>query len=527
MRTLLVTVLMMGCGHTSGTFEGLGRHQRTIATPSKDAQEFFNQGLAFLYAFNHDEAIRSFQRAAELDANCPMAFWGIAVANGPHINNPMVDPEHGKAAILALAKAQGASGIEAELIAAQKQRFADPAPADRKPLDLAYANAMREVWQKHPNDADVGALFAESLMDLRPWDLWTTEGKPQPETPEIVATLEKVLAIDPRHPLGNHLYIHAVEASPHPEKADAAADRLRDLEPGLGHLVHMPSHIDVRTGRWEAAITANRKAIAADDKYRQRVPQQGFYRLYMIHNLHMLTYALVMRGQSNAAMVIREAVDGIPPDWVRQNAALIDGFIAMPLEVEMRFGHWDKILAQPEYPAYLPLSNTLRRAARGVAFAAKNDLENARKEQKEFAEARKKLAPDATFGNNSASDLLAVAEHLLNGEIAFHDDAKAGIEELRAAVKAEDQLRYDEPPDWIQPVRHALGAALLKAGRAAEAEEVYREDLRRLPENGWSLWGLGQSLSMQKKDPSEPLQRFKKIWSGEPPPSSCFCIPGV
>src|SRR5262245_51168394 len=286
-------------------FEGLGDFGRKITTESPDAQRYFNQGLCFLYAFNHDEAIRSFQEAARLDPQCGMAWWGIALANGPHINNPVVPPERAKAAWTALTKARAtadkASPLERELIEALGKRYADPQPEDRLPLDEAFAAAMRELYQKHPDDADVAALFAEAMMDLRPWDLWTPEGQPQPGTDEIVATLEAVLEKAPKHPLALHLYIHAVEASPQPERASDPADRLRDLQPGLGHLVHMPSHIDVRLGRWTKSIEANQKAMTSDRRYREQSPQQGFYHVYMAHNHHMLAYSAMMCGQSKLA----------------------------------------------------------------------------------------------------------------------------------------------------------------------------------------------------------------------------------
>jgi hypothetical protein len=317
-----------------------------------------------------------------------------------------------------------------------------------------------------------------------------------------------------------------VEASPHPEKGDAAADRLRDAFPMLGHLVHMPSHIDVRRGRWGQAVLANEKAIAADARFRD---ETGFYRLYMVHNRHMLAWAAMMRGQGKQALAaIDEAVASIPSDWVRQNAALIDGFMAMPLEVRVRFGRWDEVLAAPDFPDHLPLARALRHAARAVALAAQK--RPARAELAEFVAARAKVAPDATFGNNSAAALLAVAGHLAAGEVAIaegHSDA--GLDELRRAAAAEDELRYDEPPDWLLPARHALGAALLRAGRAADAEAVYRDDLSHLPENGWSLWGLARALELQHKDAAAVHARFRDIWRDADVEltTSCFCIPGV
>jgi tetratricopeptide (TPR) repeat protein len=518
-------------------FEGTGTHVRPVTTTSPEAQRYFDQGLNFLYAFNHDEAIRSFRRAAEIDPACAMAWWGIAIANGPHINYPTMDEARSRAAWEALERARrhqaGARPVDRALIAALGRRYAWPQPADRKPLDAAYAEAMREVHRDHPDDADAGALFAEALMDLRPWDLWTADGAPQPGTEEILATLEGVLARAPDHPLANHLYIHAVEASPHPEKADAAADRLRDLTPGLGHLVHMPSHIDVLRGRWEEAILANARAQEADRTYRGLSPRQDFYRVYMAHNHHMLAFAAMMVGRSGDAVgAIRTMVGEMPEDWVRENPAFADGFVGAPFEVLMRFGRWDEILAEPEPPAHLPIARALRRYARSVARAARNEVAEARAEQTAFRAAAAALPEGSFFGNNAARDLLGVAEHLLEGEILTREGkTDAAIAALREAVRREDALRYNEPPDWIQPVRHALGAVLLKAGRFAEAGTVYRDDLARRPGNGWSLFGLAQSLRLQKKDVEAGAveTRFKAVWSKADVPlsSSCFCQPGV
>jgi hypothetical protein len=279
-----------------------------------------------------------------------MAWWGLAIAQGPHINNPIVTPEATQTALQALAKARDAdpkSSVDSALIEALSQRYTTPPPQDRRPLDEAYAAAMRKVWKRYPDDADVGALFAESLMNLRPWDLWKPTGEPHPGTDEVVSTLEAVLAKAPRHPLALHLYIHAVEASLHPEKAEEAADRLRDLQPGLAHLVHMPSHIDVRLGHWAKAIESNAKAIAADRAYQQTAARPEFYRIYIAHNYHMLTFAAMMRGQSELALTtINNMVKDIPADWLQKNANLADGFTAMPLEVLVRFGKWDQVLAR-------------------------------------------------------------------------------------------------------------------------------------------------------------------------------------
>ena len=517
-------------------YEGLGDFGRQVTTKKPEAQQYFNQGLCFLYAFNHDEAIRSFRRAAEIDPDCAMAWWGMSVASGPHINNPVVPPERATQAWQTLCRARAAAKhgteIERALIGALEKRYVFQQPEDRKPLDEAYAAAMRDVWKAHPTDADVGALFAEAMMDLRPWDLWTPEGQPQPGTDEVVATLEAVLTQSPNHPLALHLYIHAVEASPHPEKAIAPGDRLRNLQPGLGHLVHMPSHIDVRTGRWAAAIEANAKAIEADRRYRERSPEQGFYRIYMAHNHHMLAFAAMMTGRSQQAVTaIQEMVAGIPAEWIKENALIADGFAAMPLEVLVRFGRWDDVLAAPEPPEYLPISRSLRHVARGIAYAAMGDLEKARQEQAAFLAARKLVKDEATVGNNKGHDVLNVAEHLLAGEILVRGgQVEKGLAELAEAVKCEDALRYSEPPDWIHPVRHALGANLLAVGRPADAEKVYREDLARLPNDGWALFGLASSLKQQgKADEAKPFEeQFTAAWCDADVKitSSCFCQPG-
>ncbi|HEX9190024.1 MAG TPA: hypothetical protein VGB87_23310 [Vicinamibacteria bacterium] len=534
--SLLLSGMLAGASDPAVLYEGLGGLSRKVTTASPEAQRFFDQGLAFMYAFNHDEAIRSFRRAGELDPTSAMAAWGVAIANGPHINNPVVPPDRAQAAWDALSRARslasGASPVERALVDALAARYAEKPPEDRKPLDQAYADAMRAVWKAFPKDADVGALFAEALADLRPWDLWTPEGTPQPGTEELLATLDAVLALAPKHPLANHLLIHAVEASPHPEKADRAADALRDLQPGLGHLVHMPSHIDVRRGRWQQAIDANAKAIEADRRYAARAPRQGFYRLYMAHNHHMLTYGAMMTGQSALALrTIRAMVGDIPLDFFKENP-FADGFMAMPLEVLMRFGKWDEILAEPAFPEFVPISRALQHYARAVAHAAKGDLSAAQKEQALFLEARARVPKEAFFGNNTGSDVLDVAESFMKGEILFRAGrAEEGLASLREAAAREDKLRYDEPPDWIQPVRHALGAALLQAGRFAEAEQVFREDLAKLPDNGWSLYGLSRAVALQKKDVEAAAieKHFDAVWrqADLKIKSACLCLPGV
>jgi tetratricopeptide (TPR) repeat protein len=392
---------------------------------------------------------------------------------------------------------------------------------------------MRALRAAHPDDADVGAFTAEALMNLRPWDLYARDGRPQPGTEAIVAVLEAVLALNRDHPLANHLYIHAVEASTRPERAESAADRLRDLQPGLSHSVHMPSHIDVRLGHWKAAEQANRKAIAADRRFLSTRSDPGFYGLYIAHNAHMLGYAAMMRGASKTAIeAIDELMTRMPERWAREHAALADGYMTMPLEVRMRFGRWDEILAAPKPDPVFPLARTLRHYARAVAYAARDRLDEARAEQARFQEERTRVSEKSSFGNNKAADLLAVSEHFMAGEILYRGGHREeALAELREAVRSQDLLRYSEPPDWILPARHALGAALLQSGRFEEAERVYRDDLERLPGNGWSLFGLARSLELQGKDAEvqRVRARWEEVWQDADVTlsSSCFCQPGV
>lgn len=517
-------------------FEGLGSYSRKITTESAQAQRYFNQGLGFYHGFNHGAAIRAFQEAAKLDPKCAMAHWAIALANGPHINFPLVPPPAAEVAWkelqLAQEHADKASPVERALIDALGKRYANPQPEDRKPLDEAYAAAMREVWKQFPDDQDVGALFAEAMMDLRPWDQWTSEGEPNPGTDEILATLDAVLALNQNHPFANHLYIHAVEASRNPERADAAADRLRALQPGLAHNVHMPSHIDIRRGRWQKAIDTNAKAIGADQRYRKIVgPPTGLLPVYAAHNRHMLAYGALMTGQREVAMKhVRAMVAEIPAAFVKENPTVADGFFAVPMEVLVRFGRWDEILAEPKkYPESMPFSRAFHHAARATAYAAKGNTAAARKEQTLFLEGAKLVPPETQLGNNLAAPVISLASHMLEGEILVAEgNVDGGVAELQTAVKEEDALKYDEPPAWMIPIRHSLGAVLMKAKRFAEAEHVYRDDLKRLPDNGWSLFGLAESLREQKKSDDEAAEtktKFRKTWAKADTKitTSCLC----
>lgn len=533
LAALVLAIAAVPPVHAAQLFSGMGSHHRKVSTASRDAAKYFDQGLVFAMSFNHDEGIRSFSEAARLDSNCAMAWWGVALANGPHINNPVMSPEQSRDAWAAVQKAKsclgGATAVERGLVEALSRRYADPPPVDRRPYEEAYATAMRDLWAANPSDADIGWLFAESMMDLRPWDLWKEDGSPQPGTTEILATLERVLVLAPNHPGANHLRIHALEASPHPELALPSADRLTKLVPAAGHMVHMPAHIYSRVGRWADASASNVQAIEADRKYRLLSPTQGFYNVYMAHNRHFLAWSSQMEGRGAAA---KEAAHGMianmPEDFVKEAAFFADGYMNIEMETAMRFGRWDDILAMPEPPDYLPITRAFRHFARGTAQAALGHLEEAEKSQAAFREAAGKVTGEMIVGNNPAPLILSIAEHQLAGEIlARKGDVDGAVRELREAVRIEDSIRYNEAPDWLLPVRHALGAVLVRAKRWSEAETTYREDLVRNPENGWALWGLARSLRAQTRtaDADAVQARFKKAWKRADISleSTCYC----
>src|SRR3954454_19950436 len=419
----------------------LGVYTRKVTTKDPKAQKYFNQGLALIHGFNHSAAIRSFQEAANADSECAMAHWAIALAAGPHINYPLVPPPMAELAWKELTLAQqyadkGAPGEKA-VVDALGKRYANPQPEDRTALDHAYADAMREVWKQYPKDQDVGALFAESMMDLSPWNQWTLEGEPNPGTEEIVATLDAVMKLNPNHPFANHLYIHAVEASPHPEKAVAAANRLRNLQPGLAHNVHMPSHIDIRTGNWQKAIDTNAKAIEDDHKYFKSLGDKnpGLIPFYAAHDHHMLAYAAIMTGQSKLAMEkIRELIRETPAEFVKAAAVKAESFLALPMEAMVRFGRWDDVLAEPEnYPDFAYFSRAFHHAARAIAFAAKAQPEEARKEQPKFTELTPAIPKETEVGNNTSGDIVALIKKMLEAEIQIaegkNEEGIAGLQE--------------------------------------------------------------------------------------------------
>ena len=505
----------------------------TLSPRPDEAQRWFNQGIQLLYGFNHDEAIRSFHAAGEADPRCAMAWWGVACAHGLHINNPVMGEESSRqafeAAQQAMARREHVSPVERALIEAVAQRYAWPAPANRRPLDEAYAAAMGEVYRQFPDDPDVGTLYAESLMNLQPWDNWTHDGQPKHRTLEIVSVLEHVMAISPNHPGANHFYIHAVEASPNPGLATAAAERLVDLVPGSGHLVHMPSHIFIRTGRYGDAADANERAIAADESYFAVAPPPGFYSLYFMHNIHFLAYAAMMEGRYEAAIAAARKIEtNIPPEWLRENVKFADGFMPTALHVLVRFGKWDEILAESEPPEWRLFSRAEWHYARAVAMANGGRTDEARSEIAAMDAVMESMGEGWTVGNNPAGEALAIARLMAEGETLFFEGERAqAFDRLREAVAREERLVYDEPPGWMQPVRHALGALLLADGRASEAESVYRADLGRHPNNAWSLLGLQQSLEAQGQIAEARAMEGEvtRAWAraDEKPEASCYC----
>ena len=505
---------------TAPLFTGMGNHHHPINTKSPQAQKYFDQGLVLAYGFNHAEAARSFRQAIKLDPNCAMCHWGLAYVLGSNINVPMDDnaiPESYRAIQQASKLAQNTNSVEQAYIEALGQRYTDQVLEDRSSLDLAYAEGMAKVVEQFPQDLDAATLYAEALMNTMPWDYWTANGEPKPETKKVLTTLETILAKEPNHPGANHLYIHAVEAV-QPEKGIPAADRLRDLVPGSGHLVHMPSHIYIRVGRYHEAAVANQKAIAADDNYFSQCHAQGIYPVvYQPHNHHFLWFAAVMEGDLNLATEAGNNIAGmVDSEMMRQpGMGILQHFASVPLFTMIRFGQWQPILAAPAPAADLKYPTGIWHYARGLAYATQGNIDLARQELAPLALLAQdpELAEITILDINTTQDILQVATEVLRGEIALREGKnKQAIARLRQAVSLEDALNYDEPADWSIPVRQYLGAALLTANRPQAAEEVYREDLAVYPRNGWSLFGLTQSLQAQNKD-SEAQQAQKQFAS--------------
>jgi tetratricopeptide (TPR) repeat protein len=503
---------------------GLGGLHHPVSTSNAKAQQFFDQGLRLIYAFNHDEAARSFTRATELDPKLAIAYWGIAEAVGPNYNDPASDDRFQQAHV-AIQKAvdlsANASPSEQAYIHAMAVRFpAEPNPDRRKSAE-AYHDAMREVVSKYPDDLDAATLFAESGMDLHPWGLWHPNGTPEAGTEEIVVTLESVIRRDPDHMGAVHYYIHAVEASPTPERALAGANKLASLAPAAGHIVHMPAHVYIRTGDYEAAVKTNEKAAEVDRDYIKGSGVMGIYpMMYYSHNLHFIAMCSAMNGnyaeaKKNADMLaahVAPAVKDMPP---------LEGFMTIPMAVDVRFHRWDDILKMPQPDANMKIATVFWHFARGMALAGTGKVAEAEGEYKIVSDAEAATPPDLVFAmpvNNKAKDILKIAADVLGAKIAIaKKDNTTAIYMLTAAVAIQDSLKYGEPPDWFFPVRESLGAALLMNGDAAGAEKVFRADLERNPRNPRSLWGLREALKAQGKDYDAGFvqKQFEASWKGQ------------
>ena len=498
-------------------FNDLGNHQHAITTKSPEAQRYFNQGLILTYGFNHGEAIRSFKEAIRLDSNCGMCYWGVALALGPNINKPM-DAADVPRAWEALQQARGLAAIATEkekaYINALAARYSSQPVADRRSLDLAYANAMRDVMKRYPDDLDAATFFAEALMDTMPWEYYTEDRRPKALTEELIRALQFVIAKDPQHPGANHFYIHAVEASPYPERALPSAKRLGEIAPGAGHLVHMPSHIYLRVGRYHDATLANEEAVKADQSYIAQCRAQGFYPVaYYPHNQHFLWYTSGMEGRSELSIRTAREIDRMND---HQNLAEGKRFSPLLILTLARFGKWDEALSQPQPPGEQLFAAAMFYYARGMAHAAKLNLDSAQQElnalERITANRQIKALDQPTL---PGAQLVVLSRHVLAGELAGRREQAAEMnQQFATAIQLEDKLPYMEPPYWHHPVRQIYGAVLLQAGKAADAEKTYREDLKRHPVNGWSLYGLLASLRAQGKteEANAVEKRFRDVW---------------
>jgi tetratricopeptide (TPR) repeat protein len=498
---------------------GLGPLHHPVSTHSAKAQAYFDQGLKLVFAFNHEAAIQSFERAALLDPNLAMAHWGIALALGPNINHPMDAAAH-RAAYTALQKAIAlapkASAADRAYIGALSKRYSADTDADLSALQVAYKDAMKVLVRRYPNDNDAAVLYAESLMDLNPWKFWAPDGTPAEGTLEIVAVLERVLARQPTHIGANHYYIHAVEVSPHPEKALASARRLETLAPSAGHLVHMPAHTYIRTGQYLEAARANVAAARADE----RLVNAGVDSFYLIgyygHNLHFLAISNAFAGNSREAIAAANKLYEVEAPRIKA-VPFVDPFLFTPALLLVQFGRWDEVLALPEPAFEAPITSAMWHFARALAFAGKGRTDDAQAERSRFLEAASTLTKTMEYGNNDAAALAAVARPYLDGRMAMMaGDNTAAITLLRQAVAAEDALTYDEPPGWYLPSRNALGVALVRAGDFVAAEQVFRDELVLHPESGRALFGLRTALLGQGRDKEAAAltHQLQRAWRG-------------
>jgi tetratricopeptide (TPR) repeat protein len=504
-------------------FDNLGNHRHPISTRVPLAQRYFNQGLILTYGFNHAEAVLSFKEAAKLDPNCAKCYWGIALALGPNINAPMkaeAVPQAWEALQKAIALSKTASKPEQDYIQALAKRYSPQPVEDRSSLNIAYANAMRELAQRYPDDLDAATLFAEALMNITPWQYWESNGNPKPEGKEMMATLESVLQRNPNHPGANHFYIHTVETG-RPDLGIQAADRLTQLVPGSGHLLHMPSHIYLTLGRYHDIVEANQRAIAADLDYLSQAQvgedALGLFRIgYLAHNSSFLWFTAMMTGESKVAIqAAHDTAKLIDAKSLNQpGQGMMQHFYSLPLYALARFGQWDEILQASAPDAELLYPTGVWHYVRGMAFKGKGQLNNAKQELEQLetiiANAASEKAPIWEINQK----ILKTASNMLAGELAAkQNNYESAIAHFKTAIELDDSLKND-PPFWYSPVRQTLGAVLLEAGRYAEAEQVYQEDLKVYPDNGWSLFGLAQSLKAQNKtlEVNSIRKRFEKSW---------------
>jgi tetratricopeptide (TPR) repeat protein len=498
---------------------GMGHLHHPISTKVPMAQRFFDQGLTLDYAFNHDEAVRSFKRAAELDPKSPMPWWGIALAVGPNYNID-VDAAREKEAYGAIQKARalaaGAPQNERDYVEALAARYSNNPKANFHTLAVNYRNAMHALAARYPDDPDAGTLYAESMMDLHPWQLWTAEGQPTQDTEEILRTLRGVLRRFPDHVGANHFYIHALEASHHPEQALINAERMKTLVPGAGHLVHMPAHIYERTGFYAESVKANQAAVAADRAYLQLTGDKtGVYpMMYYSHNFHFLAEAASMEG--NYA-IVKSAVDQLTANVTPGVKAMpmLEWFLPMREFMLTRFNRWNEVAKLPAPDPAFTLTTAFWHYARAVAFTAQGDMTQAGPERQALADAIAKQPADAMFGYTSARTVLGLALDIVDARLAAaQGDRKGSIDHWRHAVATQDGMPYDEPPDWYYPVRESLGAALVSDGRYAEAEKVFRQDLAQNPRNPRSLFGLQEALKGEHQDSDAAWvhDEFEQAW---------------
>ena len=500
--------------------QNLGVHTFKVTTKSPRAQAFVNQGVNLAYGFNHAEAARAFAEAARLDPECAMAYWGQALVLGPNINAAMAAEDEPKALELvqrAVSLKRNATARERAYIDALSARYTGN-PADRRRADHAYANAMRKLVAAHPADLDAKTMFAEALMDLRPWNYWSRDGRAYPETREVEAALAQVLARHPSHPGALHYWVHLWEPTDTPERAEAEADRLLPLMPGAGHIVHMPAHIYMRVGRHADVVSSNILAVKADEDYIAQCRAQGLYPLgYYPHNLHFVWMGATASGQRALALEYARKVAAAIPDAALKDIPILQGFLVVPYWAMVRFGQWTEILDDKGPRLSTPFTNGVRHYARAMAFIATARLAEAEQElaQLKALVADPSLKGPTTFSTNTGYAILRIAPEVVAGEIAAkRQDWDAALLHLDRAVRYEDALVYQEPPDWHAPVRQNLGAVLLEAGRADEAEAVFWEDLKRNPATGWGLYGLLQALRTQDKNDEAALieRRFKDSW---------------